>query len=313
MKKISIITPAYNAEKYIERCIKSVLNQTYSNIEHIIVDDGSTDKTAEICDLYQKKYESIKIIHKKNEGVSKARNTAILEAKGDFILFADADDWLEESMCKKLVESALKNESDVVICGYYDYYENSDSKVEIKLKEMNGVPFRNLISDDSNKYGGFPWNKLIRKDKITHYFDNSIHFYENLLFFLKNFDNNTKYSVVYEPLYNYCINDNSAVHSKKYNPKKITTLDALNMAIPYMNGNNKLNYMYIYVSSYYSICHEMKVNKVNTDIIKKYTSQKNEFYNLLKCQKISMGKKVKLFIMKNFPNFFFFIKKIKSR
>ena len=249
VKLISIITPAYNAEKYIERCVKSVINQTYKNIEHIIVDDGSTDNTGKILDKLKKSDERIKVIHKNNEGVSKARNVALEEACGEYVLFADADDWLEPNMCEELINKILETKSDVVICEYYNFFENSGNREKISLKEIKGLSFPDLISDDDNKYGGFPWNKLIRIDKIKFDFDESVHFYENLLFFLQNFDDRTKYSVIHKPLYNYCINDNSAVHSKKFNMKKVSTLNALSKVIPFPVLYSKLSKFLLLLTS----------------------------------------------------------------
>lgn len=215
MVKVSIITPAYNAEKYISKCISSILQQELKEIEHIIVDDGSTDRTAKICEQYAKDNKKIKVIYKKNEGVSKARNEALKIAKGEYILFADADDWLEKDMCSKMVKLADKNKLDIAISGYYNYYDNIGDKKEIKLKKIENKSFPQIITDDKNKYGGFPWNKLIRREKIKKFFNENIHYYENLMFFLENFGENTKFDVIYEPLYNYCINDNSAVHYKR--------------------------------------------------------------------------------------------------
>lgn len=312
--KISIITPAYNAEKYIKRCVESVLSQTYENIEHIVVDDGSSDNTLSILNEMSKSDERLKVIHKENEGVSIARNVAIEHSNGDFIIFADADDWMEKDMCENMLSSALENDSDIVICEYYNYYESSDKKDRIKLEKIEGSSFPDLISDDSNRYGGFPWNKMIKANMIKHNFDNNIHFYENLLFFLENFDRTTKYSVVFQPLYNYCINDNSAVHSKKYNPKKLTSLIALERVIPLMNNKNKINYMFTYVNSFYSIYFDMFNAHVDTSALKKSKTKMHDYFKVLKNNKhLSNKSKIKLYIMRYFTIVFFVIKKVKSR
>ena len=151
IKKISIITPVYNAEKYIERCVNSVLNQTYENIEFIIVNDGSTDNTAKILNRLKKNDSRIMVIHKKNEGVSKARNTALKKATGKYVLFVDADDWLESTMCEDLISHAEKNNSDVVICEYYNYYEILDKKEIVRLKEIKNTTFPSVCSHDNKE------------------------------------------------------------------------------------------------------------------------------------------------------------------
>ena len=103
-KKISIIVPVYNLEKYLPRCLNSVCNQTYKNLEIILVDDGSTDKSSDICDNWAKKDSRIIVIHKKNGGVSSARNAGIKKATGEYIHFVDGDDWLELNCYEKIVE-----------------------------------------------------------------------------------------------------------------------------------------------------------------------------------------------------------------
>ena len=130
---ISVVVPAYNIEKYIERCIKSILSQTYSNLEIIIVDDGSTDNTASIIDQYALKDTRIIPIHKKNGGVSSARTEGINRASGDWIGFVDGDDVIEENMYEVLINNAKKYDADISHCGYQmifpdghiDYYYNT--------------------------------------------------------------------------------------------------------------------------------------------------------------------------------------------
>lgn len=113
MRKVSIIVTVYNTEKYIEQCINSLLNQTYKNIEIILIDGGSTDNTPEICRNYESKYENIKLVHKENEGVSAARNRGVAEATGDYIFFVDGDDWIENNTIEALVWLEEENEADI--------------------------------------------------------------------------------------------------------------------------------------------------------------------------------------------------------
>lgn len=113
MKKVSIIVAVYNIQDYIEECIFSLLNQTYENIEIILIDDGSTDNSSEVCDEYERKFLNIKVVHKKNEGLSAARNRGISEATGEYIVFVDGDDWLEKSAIKTLVWLIEENQADV--------------------------------------------------------------------------------------------------------------------------------------------------------------------------------------------------------
>jgi glycosyltransferase involved in cell wall biosynthesis len=109
---VSIIVPVYNTAYYLPKCIKSMLNQTYHNIEIILVDDGSTDKSATICDKYAKRDKRIRVIHKKNGGVSSARNTGIENATGRYIMFVDSDDWLPLNAVESLHKAILFNDGD---------------------------------------------------------------------------------------------------------------------------------------------------------------------------------------------------------
>ncbi len=128
-KKISIIIPVYNTEKYIERCIKSVLKQTYENIEIICVDDGSTDKSGIILDRLGNQDNRLIVIHKTNEGVTEARNAALEHASGEYIGFVDSDDYIDENMYEELVRVIEKNDVDIAACSYYIACDTNVSEV----------------------------------------------------------------------------------------------------------------------------------------------------------------------------------------
>lgn len=122
--KVSVIIPAYNAEKYIERSVKSVLSQTYTNLEIILVDDGATDSTGMICDELASKDSKIKVFHKKNGGMSDARNFGINEASGDYICFLDADDTYHDTFVEKLLQEIISYNADIAVSGYVSCYED---------------------------------------------------------------------------------------------------------------------------------------------------------------------------------------------
>ena len=122
--KISVIIPAYNVEKYIEKCLRSVMNQTYKNLEIIVVNDGSTDETLKIIRELANEDNRIIFINQDNKGVSASRNVALRKASGDFIMFVDSDDWVDEEICELLLIDAMKESAEVVICGYVREYEN---------------------------------------------------------------------------------------------------------------------------------------------------------------------------------------------
>ena len=115
---ISIIVPVYKAEKYLRRCVDSILAQTYQNIEVLLIDDGSPDNSGEICDEYAEKDSRVRVFHKPNGGVSSARNLGLKEAKGDYIGFVDADDYIDKTMYEVLLCNLIKENSDISICSY---------------------------------------------------------------------------------------------------------------------------------------------------------------------------------------------------
>ena len=113
---ISIIIPVYNVEQYLDKCLQSVIHQTYQDIEIILVDDGSSDNSGILCDKWQEKDSRIKVIHKSNGGVSNARNVAIEQANGEYLMFIDSDDIVSDDLCKVLFEMLKNNNADISIC-----------------------------------------------------------------------------------------------------------------------------------------------------------------------------------------------------
>ncbi len=124
MPKISIIIPIYKVENYIHRCIESILSQSYTDFELILVDDGSPDNCGEICEEYAKLDYRIKVIHKQNGGLSDARNAGLDIAKGDYIGFVDSDDYIEKDMYEKLLNACVNYQAEISMCGRYDVFEN---------------------------------------------------------------------------------------------------------------------------------------------------------------------------------------------
>lgn len=124
--KVSVVVPVYNVEPYLDRCVESIVNQTYKNLEIILVDDGSPDGCPALCDEWAKKDARIRVIHKQNAGAGMARNTGIEQATGEYVFFFDADDYVDLTTVEKCVESAVENGSDVVLYGRCDAYESGE-------------------------------------------------------------------------------------------------------------------------------------------------------------------------------------------
>lgn len=173
MIKISVIIPVYKVEEYVERAIKSIMEQTLLDIECIVVDDGSPDNSGAICDMCAEKDNRVIVIHKENGGAPSARNIAINRAKGKYLYFMDADDWAEKNMLEDMWNIAEKNEADYVISGYYiDTYYNNMEYVTQNVYEADEIytsaeEFRRQAYKYFDKNLLYtPWNKLYRADII---------------------------------------------------------------------------------------------------------------------------------------------------
>lgn len=208
MIKVSVIIPAYNAEKFIKFCVDSIINQTYKNLEIIIVDDGSTDKTELVIkDIDDNR---IKYIKKNNEGVSKARNDGIKYATGEYLIFVDSDDWLEKDAISKIVECIKNSNKDIIRINYY--LVNGEKKQK-NLKFIKDINLKDVINGDVYCY---VWLLCIKRSfliKNEIIFNSEISMMEDNLFY---FDILLKTDVIPTfdyPVYNYYYNENSLSRS----------------------------------------------------------------------------------------------------
>ena len=231
---ISVIIPVYKVEAYLEKCLNSVINQTYSNLEIIVIDDGSPDNSGNIADLFAKKDSRISVIHKKNEGLSAARNTGISIATGEWISFVDSDDWLELNMYEFLIQAIEEIDIDLIIFKGYRDYDNS------KYEEINSFENDFFTTDKdiinrlqlatmyftyapfSPSVQGYPWNKLIRTGLIK---DNELSFStnvranEDIIFNLHLFQHALKVQYCNISLYHYRYNETGI--TIKYTPDRL--------------------------------------------------------------------------------------------
>ena len=182
---ISIIVPVYNAESTISRCVNSILKQTFSNWELLLIDDGSTDRSYEICDEYATKDKRIEAFHKKNGGVSSARNVGLDKAKGEWITFCDSDDEILNNTFA-LYDRIIKehNEIDLISCGYIIYYKSGSFKnISCKKYIISKDKKANLLNCEENSYYGFLWDKCFRASIAKKYrFDETISYCEDHLY-----------------------------------------------------------------------------------------------------------------------------------
>lgn len=217
---ITIICAIYNGEKFLPLCIDSIINQTYKNLEIILVDDGSTDSCPKICDEYSKKDNRIKVIHKKNGGVCSARNIGLKNATGEYICIVDQDDLLSEDYIEYLLNLNIKNNTMVSVVPKVIYYMDNqqvyDEKKNPSVVEIwSGEKAACEMLYSKMEIG--PWNKMISKKLII---DNEINFDESLfggegyLFSIDVFVSSIKVSVGYKGIYNYRVDNYNSEMSK---------------------------------------------------------------------------------------------------
>lgn len=217
---LSIIVPVYNVEKYLDRCIQSLLQQKYKNIEIILVDDGATDSSGKMCDDYATKYSWIRVIHQENGGLGAARNTGVVAAKGGYIAFVDSDDWVKLDMYSVLMAEALAHpEVEMVKCAYCEPNETEKNE---DVTRFSG-PARQQVCGKDNLCRYYArkspwtvaWNAVYRQDlaKRVKYPSRIYHEDDYASFFYLYFSRNC--IIVNEPFYCYCYNPTSIVRDKK--------------------------------------------------------------------------------------------------
>lgn len=228
-KLISVIVPVYNVEQYLEKCIDSIINQTYKNLEIILVDDGSTDNSGNLCDLLAKKDSRIVVYHKENGGLSSARNFGIDKANGEFIGFIDSDDYIDNDMYETLYNLIKKDKSDVSMCGLYNIYANrKDSQVkEVKKYLMNAEEAIQMVLD-SKITSVTAVNKLYRKEIFNNLRYDLGKTSEDAFIIVRLLDKCNLISMTNERKYYYYHRTNS-ITKKPFSEKSRDVLDAYNL------------------------------------------------------------------------------------
>ena len=302
--KFTFIIPVYNAEKYLEECIHSVLNQTYSNYEVLLVNDGSTDNSLNIIKNFALKDKRVKVLNKKNGGVSSARNYALNSITGDYILFVDADDICNDKMLE-IVEKNIKN-FDMLMFAYERKYKN---KVLPIRKNEKGMINKNIAEEifSKSEYSGYLWNKvfyskIIKSKNIR--FNEKLHFCEDMVFISDYLKYVSSVKYVDKILYSYRMRV-SSVSNVLINKKNMSILESYKYLFASYESSNLLKnkFMYNYVECF------MKFKKVMSeeDINEYYTPEIDSFI-----KKISIKKRIKLIIINKFYVCYILFRKLKN-
>lgn len=213
---VSIIIPVYNSEMYIEECIRSVISQTYKNIEIIIVNDGSIDKSEEIIKNLMNEDNRIKYITQENSGPSKSRNNGIDNSNGDYIFFVDSDDTVDNNYIEYMLNEIINKKKDIVCCGYTDISKYGTCKVD-DFKNEDNLNKENFLQMACNGTAGVLWSKIFKKDIIINNnirLNEEIFMCEDLIFVLEYISKCKSFGVIDDSLYNYNRLNDSSISSK---------------------------------------------------------------------------------------------------
>lgn len=313
---VTIIVPIYNVEKYLKECIESIINQTYKNLEIILVNDGSTDDSLKICMNYKKKDNRIVIINKTNGGLSDARNKGIDAANGKYICFVDSDDYISSAYVELLYNEARKNNTDIVLCGIK--YVNDEKKIlsEYAYKKNFVKSGKELLIDYYQENGVeviVAWNKLYKRELFNTYRYNVGKIHEDEFLTYKILYNLDKVSIISDKLYYYRKNDTSIVN-KKFNLKRLDLLEALENRMRFFKekSENKLYILtvelYVWVLKDFYVKTKKYIDhskNIQNTIIKKYKKMKKQF---LKSKEITKIKKIKYLCFYFFYDVYSYIK-----
>ncbi len=219
--KVSMIIPVYNVEKYLKKCVESVINQTLKDIEIILINDGSTDNSPEICNQYAQQDERIKLITQENKGLSAARNTGMKFAKGDYIAFLDSDDWIDLNFCEKLYNSAIDTDADIAAASIIrkrKYHQ----KYRVKYRKIEAfTDLQRKIEVCKGPQCCYVWNKIYKKsalEKSGVIFREGVYF-EDMEFTMRILKELNKLITVPGASYYYRVNHKSIVKTTSRNEK----------------------------------------------------------------------------------------------
>lgn len=302
---ISIIVPIYNVEKYLKKCINSIVNQTYKKLDIILVDDGSTDESGKICDDYKKNDSRIRVIHKENGGLSDARNVGIEYAKGSLISFIDSDDFIDINTIEILYKNMIDTNADISICGIQKI--NEQDKINHKLQNINQkVKVFEPIEVYRNLYNSLALETVIACNKLykKELFDN-IRYPKGKInednYVIHYLISKTKRIVYTSSKLYYYVQRTNSIMKKKFDISRLDELQALEERMEFFE---KLNLQELYEKTMYRYCASNRYCYMKIEN-KEIKDNLNERFNLIskklkKGKYISKKEKIKLFILENF-------------
>ncbi len=286
MPKVSVVVPVYNVDKYLERCLDSLVYQTLKDIEIVIVNDGSTDKSAEIIKKYVQSYPNkVFAFEKENGGLSDARNFGIKKCHGDYIGFVDSDDYVSLDMFKKLYEKAISKDFDITVCDVRLVWKNKSK--EISSKVINDIFDKNDIKKQMIDIYPTAWNKLYKRNLFDSVLFKKGVWYEDVEFLYRLFPYINSIGTIHMPLINY-VQRKGAI-SKTFDKRVFNYIDNWNGIIEYYKENNFFDEYYFELEYCYVRYLYMTFVKAASNFDKK------SYREACKCAKDN--------VLKNFPHY----------
>lgn len=288
--KVSVIIPVYNGEKYLNKCLDSIINQTYNNIEIVIVNDGSIDNSLNIIKKYLKKDKRIKLINKENEGQAKARNIALENITGDYCLFVDSDDYVELNMISDLLKVAKNNNSDIVSSNLLRIYDDGTKSIMKGFNKITDDNKINFMLSDPGPCAKLFKTKFLKQQKFN-FLENRI--YEDLAIIPSLGINAKQIDYIDNAYYNYIIHKNSTMNQSIFNKKLNDIFFSLNNLKNKFNSkyNDELEYIYIK-----HLLHDASLRFLNFNC-KESKQSLNQIINLIHKEYPNWKKNKYLFLM----------------
>lgn len=320
MRLVSIIVPVYNTKKeYLEKCILSLLSQTYKNIEIIVIDDGSEVECAKYCDDLKCKYMNIIVIHKKNGGVSSARNYGINIANGDYISFVDSDDWVENNFIEILVYEIENKNADMTIVNMMieNNGNNSINDIENNILNIQCINKNELLIKmlHSKSVGGFLCNKLFKRELIKEKLNEKLYYSEDFVFCAMYVENIDKAIYINQRLYHYRQGSSNATADFSYNNRIFSLLESYRILEKIYSRNIPKEIKYVKLNRLkiaLNLRARYKYNKIKNNTQKKIIL--NIIWNymsiVLSYKEIDITEKMNILLTFIFPTIMFRVKNL---
>ena len=302
---ISVIVAAYNVEKYIGQCINSLLAQSFSSIEFILVDDGSTDRSGEICDHYARVDTRIRVIHRPNGGLSAARNSGLAVAKGKYIGFVDADDWIQPDMYQKMFDACEKNDAQMAGCSYSQQGDGVEETTAtgniLVLTQMEALELY-IMGDKQYHFYNSVWSKLFLRDVINDLRFQEGHASEDIMYTTCALGKIEKCVFIDELLYNYRVDREDSIMNSRLEERRFRDeIPFLREQIAYLKGlgmsdlSEKASYQFYRRLLYYYLdfCNK-KMNRAARKIISFLREEKNKIVYVYRKDYVPVGDKVRM-------------------